>query len=335
IYKMHAPEGSPSFTSLDDDALKALIREDSECAASLIRKIKQLKLREHAGEVSLADAMLSLRDRHGMELPVYIRYEGTDVRGRVIQRLNDPDKAYGEAIEKRYNPYNNRDPENTQSENFERETLGVLGQGGFQTTGGMFVSLAQAMHREGAYVFEPGEVEQSFDKKGQPQWVDEDAQGTFKGAYSRLLKLVEKSLGSERKYNAIKDVAFGDVEYNAKTENTLVSGKPSPLHEHLMGQAGEAHKTLAKRHMERQAAYLEALKQKLEEKEMGIGEQLAHVRESLESIADATKAKAARKTSKAKAAASESKPRNWRERILEEQAMARTAQETKESSAQL
>src|SRR5690606_16096008 len=152
------------------------------------RKVKQLRLRNDSGEVSIADAMADLREEHGRDMPVYVRYEGTDVRGRIIQRLNRPNQAYNTPVDKQFDPMNSRDTENKYTANFDRKSLTALGNGGFQSTGGFFMSVAAMLNRSGAYVAEQGEIDRNISDEGKLQWISRPKnaayeENTFQSAY--------------------------------------------------------------------------------------------------------------------------------------------------------
>lgn len=285
-----APEGTKPLVHRSDAELKELLLDwQAEHHAPLMRKIRQQRLRNDTGEVSIADAMLDLRSEHGRGLPVYVRYEGTDVRGRIIQRVNEPERPYNSPVDKRYDPYNSRDPENRLAANFDRASLAALGEGGFQSTGGMFMALAAMLNREGAYVFNAGEIDRNLADDGNLQWVPRQpenayAEGTVQRAYADMLTQVGQSLGAERRYNAVKDVRFADIEYNVKPENALVTGKPSPQFDHLMAQDGPVRRQLAERHMDRLAEYLGKLADKLEAKARTARENVDRVRGSIDAL---------------------------------------------------
>lgn len=286
LFSQRAPQAKPLVT-MDDNEIKAvLLDHQSEAGIAIGRKTRQLGLRKDSGEVSIADAIATLRKEHGRELPVFVRYEGTDVRGRIIQRLNVPTIRYNAPIDKRFNPHNTRDTDNRHSGQFDRTALAALGEGSFQSTGGMFLSLATLFRHAGGYVHESGEIDANM-KNGTLQWQARDETGhyvpqTVQTAYNRLLKHVGQGLGAERRDDSIKDVRFADTGYNIKSENEFAHPEnPSLLHRHLQAQPAAVKQELAGRHMERLANQVDALSSHLEEKARNAREQVGHIKASL------------------------------------------------------
>jgi single-stranded-DNA-specific exonuclease len=286
----NAPEGTKPLIHRSDAELKTLLLDvESRAYPSFNRKLKSLRLRNDSGEVSIADAITHLRDVHGMELPVYVRYEGTDVRGRIIQRINEPDRGYNAQVDKQYDPYNSRDNDGKHAANFNRKTLKALGNGGFQSTGGFFTAMAALLNESGAYINEPGEIARNFDADGKLQWVPRDEtgnypEGSLPTAYANTLQQVSNGLGAMRRYNAIKDVRFGDTEYNVKGEHQLTTGKPSPLFDHLHSQPQPVKSALTLRHMDRLAEYLDKLAGKWEDRARKARENVGRVQVSIDHI---------------------------------------------------
>lgn len=286
----HAPEGTKPLIHRSDAELKTLLL-DNEAAFQppFNRKLKQLRLRNDSGEVSIADAITRLRGEHGAELPVYVRYEGTDVRGRIIQRVNEPEKGYHAPVDKQYDPYNSRDTENRYADNFDRSSLDAMGNGGFQSTGGFFASVSAMLNKSGAYITEPGEIDRNITEEGTLTWVNREPNGpypenTFQSAYAATLLQVGAALGAERRYNAIKDTHFADTGYNQKHEHALVTGKPSPLFDHLQNQPQSVRNALTIRHMGRVGEFLEKLAGKYEQRAKQARENVGRAQASIDHV---------------------------------------------------
>ncbi|MBM3617751.1 MAG: hypothetical protein FJX23_04320, partial [Alphaproteobacteria bacterium] len=293
------PHAKPLVIQDDSEIKNLLLDHKSDASIAVGKKIRQLRLRSDTGEVSIADAIATLRKEHGRELPVFVRYEGTDVRGRIIQRLNEPSKHYSAPIDKRYNPHNARDAEKRYDSAFDRSTLAALGEGGFQSTGGMFMSLATLFERSGAYIARPGEIDANL-KNGKVEWQNRDPEtgyvpDSFQTAYNALLKNVGRGLGAERRDDSIKDVRFADTGYNVKSENEYAQGTPSLLHRHLLAQNPDVQRELASRHMERLGKHVEKVAESLEDRLRATREQVGHIKATLGTIERTTRALQERK----------------------------------------
>jgi hypothetical protein len=160
------------------------------------------------GELSVADAISVLQREEGSSAPIFVFMEGSDVRGRIIQRLSsDPDtKAYkqhfGEVM-KIYNP---------NEATFDRENAASLGNINFTSTKGVLAAYMKA-------------ARDVSPRHGKYSWFIVDPQerhskDAMNNAYSQIVANVnEKGLG--RQYEMYRDRHITEMKRENEDEYAM------------------------------------------------------------------------------------------------------------------
>ncbi|NBX04316.1 MAG: hypothetical protein EBR02_09735, partial [Alphaproteobacteria bacterium] len=104
-------------------------------------KLKKHKLPSGSsdrGEISLADTLKEIQEKEGIDTKSFILFEGTDVRGRIIWRLKEPENdQLVDPFPERYNP-------NADGYSLSTDEARALGNINFVSTKGFLAGLAYA-----------------------------------------------------------------------------------------------------------------------------------------------------------------------------------------------
>ncbi len=264
-----------SFNALSRDELEQFLLTPSPEQNAFERSIKKTKLRRDTGEISIADAMYGMQKMRGDDFNKIVLYEGSDVRGHIMQRYGDLCKSGmsshkgGKRAVAEFDPYDKA--------SFQRKNAAKLGDGSWLTTVGFMAAwmvAANEVDSAPAFLVKPDELKHNWFVSGSE--TSQQAAGV-RDTMNDLLLIVEKSLGKlnskvvefgeSTRYNAWKDVRFADTRARIKhehwraseTDNRIIYST-SPYEKAVNEQPQAARNTIVLNQMTRSKATVTALR---------------------------------------------------------------------------
>jgi len=245
---------------------------------AVIGAIKRQGIRSDTGEISIADALLkfqsqkkrgSISERRKVEgyYPI-ILYESRDVRGHIIQRVNEPGEPLTTSIKPKYNPHT------PNPKTFNPDTLDALGEeGGLLTTFGFIAPFIMRAHQCGL-VFQhykemtnPWQRDESTNSPTmQLARRDDPDKSSLLDTYKQIATTAAQQMGGRyKKYHALKDVPFAHVtpairhehalNFPALTHPNVRTALRSPWMEYVFHLPPEQSKCLLESHAERRTQH--------------------------------------------------------------------------------
>jgi hypothetical protein len=156
--------------------------------------------RQDRGEISLADVVGDIQKREGKADPIFVLYEGSDVRGRMLWRFKEPhDAQLSSNLPDHYNPTKRRES------SFNPDRFKNLGNINFLTTKGFLAGMAYA-----GMVLDDGQ--RTAQKRTHHIIADNEATSktAFESAYAGIIARVNEK-GLSRKYNIRRDEPISEL----------------------------------------------------------------------------------------------------------------------------
>lgn len=207
--------------------IKTLRKRLSSPYSHLYKAVKQNSLvdasgnaassgKQDRGELAVADTLRILQQKHGKATPTFALFEGSDVRGRIIQRLlSGPESAeyhqlHGE-VQKKYNPSHAE---------FDKTAAAALGNINFLSTKAFlagYMKAAKDLSIAGRvngmsewYILHPDEAKKN---------------GTLNEGYRELMAQVQEH-GLGRAYDKYRDRPISDMRPEDEHEYAMVKQVP-------------------------------------------------------------------------------------------------------------
>ncbi len=207
--------------------VKTLRRRLSSPHSHLYKAVKQNSLvdavgntvssgKQDRGELAVADTLRIIHEKHGQATPAFALFEGSDVRGRIIQRLlsapntADYDQLHGELLDK-YNPGRSE---------FVKKEAATLGNINFLSTKAFLAGFMKAAK----------ELSVAGRVNGMPEWYilhpdEAKNNGDLNKGYRELMTQVQEH-GLGRAYDKYRDRPITDMSPEDEHEYAMVKQVP-------------------------------------------------------------------------------------------------------------
>jgi single-stranded-DNA-specific exonuclease len=251
VYAFH---GKQSLAEVTNDELKDFLLHPSQARTQFMNQMRAAGVRKDIGEVSMADAIKHIHDTYGPQTPVYVLYEGNDVRGRIVQRLALGDGAYmaGKGKQSRLQPQFN--PNHSK---FNPDNVAALQNTHFLSTLGFLAGVMKRAKEHGAFIASPDE--HHF---GIPADIDNPPHNSYPGIGKVIRKNAGEALnGGERVYNKMVDEPASELGKSPKHSSAFTGGVPGPWQQHVEQLDTEIIHNALVRHMLRSREYYESTRQ--------------------------------------------------------------------------